>query len=150
MSSSSVNVLPSKSFLSIQRSESTFEAALPPSSLFERDPGSKPDQFEVRKKPAKQETHFTEDLEEKMEEERRVAEEKERERREEELRKEERREAERLAEKKRQTEEEERLEREEKEEEEERRRGVVEGKRASSIYILGHDEEVAKQKLYKT
>ena len=106
-----------------------------------------PGQFEVRKKPAKQETHFTEDLEEKMEEERRVAEEKERERREEELRKEERREAERLAEKKRQTEEEERLEREE---EEERRRGVVEGKRASSIYILGHDEEVAKHKFYKT
>ena len=111
--------------------------------MFERDPESRPNQFEVRKKPAKQETHFTEDLEEKMEEERRVAEEKERERIEEELRKEERREAERLAEEKRQMEEEERLRREE--EEEERMRGVENSKRASSIYILGQDEEVAKQ-----
>ena len=145
MSSSSVNALTIiVIFTLIQRSESTFEAALPPSSLFERDPGSKPDQFEVRKKPAKLETHFTEDLEEKMEEERRVGEEKERERREEELRKEERREAERLAEEKRQMEEEERLQREE--EEEERRIGV-ESKRASSIYILGQDEEVKNHKL---
>ena len=42
----------------------------------------------MRKKPAKMETHFTEDLEEKMEEERRLAEKVEMERREEELRKE--------------------------------------------------------------
>ena len=108
--------------------------------MFERDPESGPDQFDVRKKPAKVETHFTEDLEEKMEEERRLAEKVEMERREEELRKEERREAERLAEEKREREEEDRLQREE-EEEEVRRRGE-EGKRASSIYILGHEEEV--------
>ena len=124
-----------------QRSDPALAAAaLPPSSLFERDPESGPDQFDVRKKPAKVETHFTEDLEEKMEEERRLAEKVEMERREEELRKEERREAERLAEEKREREEEDRLQREE-EEEELRRRGV-EGKRASSIYILGHEEEV--------
>ena len=123
-----------------QRSDPALAAAaLPPSSLFERDPESGPDQFDVRKKPAKVETHFTEDLEEKMEEERRLAEKVEMERREEELRKEERREAERLAEEKREREEEERLQREE--EEEVRRRGE-EGKRASSIYILGHEEEV--------
>ena len=55
-----------------QRSDPALAAAaLPPSSLFERDPESGPDQFDVRKKPAKVETHFTEDLEEKMEEERR-------------------------------------------------------------------------------
>merc|ERR1719350_1573841 len=59
----------------IQRSDPALAAAaLPPSSLFERDPESGPDQFDVRKKPAKVETHFTEDLEEKMEEERRLAE----------------------------------------------------------------------------
>ena len=121
-----------------QRSDPALAAAgLPPSSLFERDPESGPDQFDVRKKPAKVETHFTEDLEEKMEEERRLAEKVEMERREEELRKEERREAERLAEEKREREEEDRLQREE----EVRRRGV-EDKRASSIYILGHEEEV--------
>ena len=108
--------------------------------MFERDPGSRPDQFEVRKKQAKQEIHFTEDMEEKMEEERRMAEEKERERREEELKREERREAERLAEEKRQREEEERLEREE----EQQRRRELESKRASSIYILGQEEEVEK------
>ena len=106
--------------------------------MFERDPESGLDQFDVRKKPAKMETHFTEDLEEKMEEERRLAEKVEMERREEELRKEERREAERLAEEKREREEEDRLHREE---EELRRRGE-EDKRASSIYILGHEEEV--------
>ena len=94
--------------------------------------------LKVKSKPAKQTSYFSEDLEEKIEEDRRLMEEREREMREEELRREERRQAERLGEEKRRREEEERLEREEEEENRRVKQGI---NLTPFVYSLHHPEE---------